>query len=186
MAKIYNFHIYQTKAEPVNFEDELEFENFDIKIVNGKTSELEEGIFKDNNNVAIINEIDPPGDKGGGGDICDLMQHLESFFYIGMTVIFTATSSGFFGELGKDLYRKSLSVLFDKEMPTKLIIERKHRQSLEIIIPPKTDMSNLKNVEDYLNNVGNKCGKVIYDPKSKNFVYMEEYNYIENEDEILG
>lgn len=183
MAKIYNFHIYQTKAEPVDSSNRSEFEKFNIRIINGKNGDFIDEVFKNNDVVAIANEVDPPGGRGGGG-VCELAEYLESFFRIATTVVLTATTTGFFGEMGKDLYKKLLSVLFNKEMPTKLIVERKYGQNLEIIIPPKTDISNLKNVENYLNKIGNKCGKVIYDPKSKNFIYLEECDYLG--DEPLG
>jgi hypothetical protein len=172
MAKIYNFHIYSDKTESENI---MEFENSKIKIANEfgeqTRSQLKE-IFKGNSKVAIANNVEPPGEMGGGGlgtfPLMDLL-------HFGLIITVLITTRGFFDELGRELAKKLLSVLFEKDRPTELIIESREK-IIEIIIPSKTKLENIKNVQDFLENFDKlQGGKCVYSSDTKSFVFISKY-----------
>lgn len=173
MAKIYNFHIYS--HEDNQDTDVSEFENAKISIANelgypvGK--ELEK-IFE-NDDIVIANEIEPPGEKGGGSlgifPLADLL-------YVGLIISVTLVTKGFFDELGRELAKKLLNSLFDKEKPTKLIVLYKNKR-FEVIIPSKSKLNHTESIELFLKDLDiNKSGKYIFSSEKDTLILIEEHS----------
>lgn len=174
MAKLYNFHIYSNKTGQ---EKEIEeFESSKIQIANEfgeETFNQLKKMFMENSDVAIANNTEPPGERGGGGlGIFPLMD----WFYIGLTVTIVITTKGFFDELGRELAKKLLETLFNKKRPTKLTILSANKK-IEIVIPPEAKIEDMVRLEDFLSNFNKiQGGKCIYSPEIKTFVFIEKYN----------
>ena len=139
MAKLYNFHIYSN--ENGEGTEISEFENAKIRIANELGSQVTlqlKQTFK-NYKVAIANMVEPPGEMGGGDyGIFPLI----SWFEIGLSVLVVLSGKGFFDELGRDLAKKLLSILFNKERPTELAVIMEEKR-IVIMIPKNTNLKNL-------------------------------------------
>lgn len=166
MAKTYNFHIYS----PESSDESTLFHESKIRITNdlgeNVTRELEEE-FK-NDEVAIANRIDPPGDKGAGGGWG--VFPLLTMITVGLS-IFVVVTKGFFDEIGRELGRRLIKALFDRKVSSELIIY-KNSYEIQIIIPAKTSQEHLSTIEGFLDSVEAE-GKFIYSPDSKTFIRIE-------------
>ena len=147
MAKLYNFHIYNNES---NQEDEIsEFENAKIRIANelgAKVTLQLKQTFK-NDKISIANMVELSGESGGGGDYG--VFPLMTWFEIGLSVLVVLSVKGFFDELGRDLAKRLLSVLFDKKRSTELAVI-KEEKIIVIIIPKNTNLKNLSTLEDFI------------------------------------
>lgn len=173
MAKLYNFHIYSNETGQ---EKEIEeFESSKIQIANEfgeETFNQLKKMFVENSDVAIANNVEPPGERGGGGlGIFPLMD----WIYIGLTITVILTTKGFFDEFGRELARKLIRGLFDKERTTKLVISS-DKERIEIIIPAKTKGKDVVDLEHFLDNQNNiEGGKYVYSSEEKKFILIEKY-----------
>ncbi|MDX9912956.1 MAG: hypothetical protein RBS77_00020 [Candidatus Moranbacteria bacterium] len=175
MAKVYTFHIYSIE-DTSEFKKIEEFEKSKIQIANEFEEETFNQLKKDfdrNDNVAIANKVEPPGDKGGGAfGIFPLLD----WFHVGLTITIILTTKGFFDELGRGLAKKLLKVLFNKKRPTKLIIFYKNKK-IEIIIPSETNLKDVANLENFLSDFNKiQGGKCVYSSETKTFVFIEKYD----------
>lgn len=168
MAKLYNFHIYNQETET------SEFENAKIRIANELgskvTSQLKQ-TFK-NDEIAIANMIELPGESGGGGDYG--VFPLMTWFGVGLSVLVILSGKGFFDELGRDLAKRLFSVLFDKKRSTELTVVMEEK-IIVIIIPKNTDLKNLTTLENFIKKIDNntKEGKYIFSSEAKILIKVE-------------
>lgn len=156
MAKLFKLHIYSD-------EQKVGLGKYSIRIYHefgNKRSKALLDLFREED-IPIVQNIEPPGEKGGGGDTC--IFPLYSLIGIGLLVFIAIPfSKSFFKELGKSLAKKIVSVLFDNERAVELhILNLKDNVEISMIVPAKTGKKHFKIIIESLEGI-KKGGKYLY------------------------
>lgn len=167
MAKKFNFHMYSHEIDEESIAVR-EFSEYNIQIKNQlgpKVADELEKEFVDESFVAVANEVSPPGDKGGGGE--GPIFPLVNYLFVGLS-IFVVTTKGFFDELGRELAKRLVKSLLDKQETTELTFTKGNKY-FTIIVPKNTSLRHLKYLLKEIEKIKLE-GKYIYIEKTKKLI----------------